>query len=296
MTIGIRKMLLCAIGLISGLTVWPFAELVLHFQESFSSYLLFTVVLGATFGFVIGGVFGSRDGLFSGIKRHLLLGVIRGGLIGLVGGIIGFLCGQLVLFLGGEYLIHSKVAYNTIALPLSRSAGWGVLGIFIGMIDGLRSRSMIKFRAGIIGGLAGGIIGGAFLEYMRLLLPIGIIARLTGFLIFGLSIGFFYSLVEERLSYGYLKVLNGREKGREFLVSNNTIKIGKSTTNDIILGGYASIAPDHARISIINGNVVLQKVSTKWGVMANDQSVDEHMLKIDDVIQIGRAKLLYGYL
>jgi len=66
--------------------------------------------------------------------------------------------------------------------------------------EGIRSKSINKARNGILGGFVGGILGGFVFEYLRILLPGNIYARLTGLVVLGLLIGVFYGLIEINLS------------------------------------------------------------------------------------------------
>ena len=266
----------------------------LLFQAGFPSYLVFSVFLGTIFGVVIGAFFGSGDGIIMSHRRSIVTGVVQGMAIGAVGGAAGFFIGQAVLFLTGEYLIHSMRRFNTVGMPVSRAIGWAVLGLFAGMIDGARSRSWKKVRVGIIGGISGGFLGGLALEYFRIAFPGTVFARLLGLLVFGLFIGFCYGFVEVRLSYGVLTLLNGRFKGREFLINQKKLGIGALQKNDIMLEGYHDISESHALIRVKKDDVYISPVEN-GRVLVNDDPVEEHLLKYEDVIKIGSAKLLYQY-
>lgn len=289
-----RRIFLCLVGLLAGLAAWPAAEITLLFQSKFPSYLVFSIFLGVVFGLVIGAFFGSGDGIIMSHRRSIVTGVARGIVIGAAGGAIGFLIGQGVLFFTGEYLIHSMRRFNAVGMPISRAIGWAVLGLFVGMVDGVRSRSWNKIRVGIIGGISGGFLGGLALEYFRTAFPETVFARLLGLLIFGLFIGLLYGFVEVRLSYGVLTLLNGRYKGREFLINQKKLRIGALEKNDIKLEGYNYVSDCHALVSVKKDDVFISRVE-KGKLLVNDDPVDEHMLKYEDVIKIGSAKLLYQY-
>jgi hypothetical protein len=289
-----RRIFLCLVGLLAGLAAWPAAEVTLLFQADFPSYLMFSIFLGIVFGIFIGGFFGSGDGIIMSHRRSIITGVLQGIVIGAIGGAIGFLAGQAVLFISGEYLIHSMKRFNTVGLPVSRAIGWAFLGVFVGMIDGVRSRSWNKIRVGIIGGISGGFLGGLALEYFRMAFPDTVFSRLVGLLIFGFFIGLFYGFVEVRLSYGVLTLLNGRYKGKEFLVNQRKIRIGASEKNDIMLEGYHNISGCHALVSVIKDDVYISPVENS-ALSVNDDAAKEHLLKYEDVIKIGSAKLLYQY-
>ncbi len=295
MSILIRRIYLCVIGMLAGLAAWPFAETALLFQNGFSSYLFFSIFLGIIFGFIMGGFFGTSDGIITSIKRNIISGAVHGALIGIAGGIIGFLIGQAALFIIGDSLIHTTKSFRTIGFPLSRAIGWAFLGIFIGMVDGVRSRSFDKIKVGLIGGIIGGFLGGLVLEYLRLLVPSIMLARLTGLVIFGLCIGLFYGFVENQLSYGVLRLLNGKYKGKEFLINQRKMKIGSTDKNTIVLPGYDKISETHAELISKGDNVTIVSHSPKTVISVNDDKVEQHQLILDDVIQIGSAKFIYKF-
>jgi hypothetical protein len=289
-----RKLILAALGLLAGLAAWPAAELVLHFQSRFTSYLPFLAVLGAVTGALLGAVFGAAEGITSRIKSRIPAGMLLGALIGLAGGAVGLLAGQAALWLFGEAALHSYRSFRTVVLPVSRAIGWAVLGLFVGVGEGVRAASPKKAVVGIIGGVVGGLAGGLALEYAALLFPRLAYPRLIGFLILGLAIGVFYGLVERGLSYGVLRLLAGPLKGKEFLLNQRRLNIGRARSNQIALPGY-QVADRQASIRIRRGEITLVNLEPKVAVLVNERKVEEARLKYGDVLAIGPAKLFFRY-
>jgi MFS family permease len=283
------------LGLLAGLAVWPLAEFTLLYQVQFPSYLTFMIFQGAIFGLIMGGFFGSSEGLISQLKSRIFKGILAGAIIGLVGGVIGFLIGQLMLQIVGGLFISSYRNFTWIGLPLSRAIGWAFLGIFIGMIDGVRSFSPKKILIGFLGGLVGGLVGGFFIEYSKLLLPNFFLFRLVGLMLFGFSIGFFYSLIEQGMSAGVLQVLNGRLKGKEILINQNKLKMGKTKKNDVILIAYSKIANEQAVFKTRAHEVNLVNLSPEVPILVNEEAIKEKKLKFGDVIKMGSVKLYYKF-
>ncbi len=290
-----RRIFLCVIGILAGLAAWPIAEATLLFQTNFPSYLIFTIFLGLVFGLIMGAFFGSSDGIIMSLTYNTLSGMLHGAIIGMAGGVIGFIIGQAALFIIGDIFIHSMKSFNTIGLPISRAIGWASLGIFIGIVDGVRTRSANKIKVGIIGGIIGGFLGGLALEYIRLIIPSITISRMAGLLVFGLLIGFFYGLVENRFSFGVLRLLNGKFKGKEFLVNHRKMKIGSSEKNHIVLSGYTDVSDHHAELLLKGEEVIITNSESKKPVLVNDDKIAKQMLKLEDVIKIGSAKLIFKF-
>jgi hypothetical protein len=289
-----RKLILAALGLLAGAAAWPAAELVLYFQPRFASYLPFLAVLGAVTGALLGAVFGAAEGITSRIKARIPSGMLLGALIGLAGGAVGLLAGQAALWLFGEAALRSYRSFRTVVLPASRAIGWAVLGLFVGVGEGVRAGSLKKALVGIIGGAVGGLAGGLALEYAALLFPRLVYPRLIGFLILGLAIGVFYGLVERGLSYGVLRLLAGPLKGKEFLLNQRRLGIGAARSNQIALPGYR-VADRQALIRIRRGEVTLVNLEPKVAVLVNERKVEEARLKYGDVLAIGPAKLFFRY-
>lgn len=288
----IKRLFLCLIGIAGALAAWPFIETVLYFQHIFPSYLLFSAILGMVTGALMAGFFSSQEGILVN-KARTGIGMATGALVGCLGGCAGFLVGQGVLFILGNYFLLSTQQFKSIGLPISRTLGWAVLGICVGTAEGIRSRESRKILVGLIGGLAGGAVGGAFLELITIYTGFNAAGRLAGLLAFGLSVGFFYGLVEKNLSYGVVRLLNGKFKGKEFLVNQKRLSIGTDKKCDIVLDSYKEVSGHHADILIKKNNVSLKKKSAKGEVSLNDDKITEKELAINDVIKIGGARFLY---
>lgn len=294
MSTFLRKLIFGLIGLLAGLAAWPVAEIILFMQALFPSYLIFSVTQGICVGGVMGGFFGSIESITLSKRGSIISSVFMGSIIGIFGGLIGFLLGQGVLTLVVEYALSNQLFINY-GIPISRITGWTCLGLFIGSVEGIRSLSWIKVKVGIVGGLTGGLLGGLSLEFLRLIIPEIMYARLVGLLILGSMIGIFYSLIEHRYSIGVLKLLNGKLRNKEFLIVNKLTKIGSSDHSDIQLNDYTGIADFHAEIHIRENKILITNLDSKSPVIINEYRIKEHLLKYEDIVHIGTAKLLFFY-
>lgn len=290
----LRKLIFGLIGLLAGLAAWSVTEVILFMQSLFPSYLLFSVTQGICVGGVMGGFFGSIESITLSKHGSILPSVLMGVLIGIFGGLIGFLLGQGALSLVMEFLFTSQ-GLNDYGIPISRIIGWTCLGLFIGSVEGIRSLSWTKIKVGTMGGLIGGLFGGISLEFLRLLIPEIMYARLVGMLIMGSSIGIFYSLIEHRYSIGVLKLLNGKLKNKEFLIIKKLTKIGVSGQSDIQLKDYTGVDNEHAEIYIRDDKIMIANLDSKSPVIINEYRIKEHLLKYEDIVHIGTAKLLFFY-
>ena len=295
MSTAVRRVIILALGFLGGLCAWPVAEAILTAQGRFPSYLVFLVVLGALSGAIIGAFFGAAEGITSRVRTRIRAGMLLGGAAGCVGGVAGMLVGQAVLWVIGESFLRSSASFRLVVLPVSRAIGWGALGIFIGAGEGARAASPRKIGIGVLGGLAGGLVGGFALEYARVLSPSFTLWRLLGFVILGLSISLLYALVESGMSFGVLRVLTGPLKGKEYLLNQGRMRLGRSRRNEIALTGYDDLAEVQARIRIRRREVVLENLASAPELLVNEKKVQETRLKLGDVIHLGSARLFYRY-
>ena len=287
-----KKIFFCIIGLIAGLAAWPVAEVFIYYQSKFPSFLVFSISVGLTIGLVINVFTSTSEGIVLADKRKIIKGMVAGLVVGSIGGLIGFLIAQLCLFIIGQYLIQSLNDFNTYGIIIARSIGWSILGIFIGITEGIRAGSFKKFYVGMIGGFLGGLVGGVVMEILKSALNNTIVARLLGFLVFGFFIGLFYVIIEGKLSYGLLNLLNGHYKGKDFVINQKKLKIGDSKKNDIVLADYNM--PDVAAEIFIKRDVVyIKSLSNRSKMTINDDVINESKLLFGDVIKIGDAKFLY---
>jgi len=295
MSATLRKMIFCLIGLLAGMAAWALSEIVLFFQPSFSSYLLFSISLGGILGAIMGGFLGSTEGIGYSMPSRIRSGILMGTLIGIPGGALGFLAGQGSLFLIGELFTHTQKDFQQIGIPLSRVISWAFLGMFVGSVEGIRSFSARKIQVGLLGGLLGGTLGGIAMESLSLFFPGLAYSRLIGLMVLGAAVGLFYGLVESHFAQGMLKLLNGSLKGKEYLLLQRRTKIGKGKKADIQLADYQGLSDLHATFQTKNGEILLKSLDQKKKVKINEEPILEQVLRLEDVIQIGSAKFLFSY-
>lgn len=294
MTSLVRRVVIVAVGLLGGLFAWPLIEVCVNLQSVFPSYFAFTLAAGVVAGAAIGAFFASAEGLMAASPRTALGGALGGAAVGAVGGVAGAFAAQALLFAAGEGLTQAAGDRAALGLALARAAGWAVVGAAVGTGEGLRARSLKKACLGAAGGAAGGFAGGLALAWAMAVRPDLAAGRLLGLLAMaGLTAGA-YALLEKRFALGALKVLNGPLKGKEFLINQRLIGLGAAEGAAVCLKGYRDVGPDHALLRAKSGGLSVEPRGGK--VLVNEAAVEgRRELKLDDVVQVGGAKLLYGY-
>ena len=293
MTNSIRRLMIVALGLLGALFAWPLIEACVSMQARFPSYLAYSMLVGIAAGAAMGAFFGSAEGLLGHSYRKAAAGAVSGIIVGLAGGLLGTFVAQALLFLSGQSLLQAEKGNSGALLVVARAAGWAIVGCAIGTSEGIRAKSLKKVLLGALGGLGGGFAGGLVFAWLGTASPAFYVGRLLALMLMGGLISLFYSLLERRFAAGSFKALNGPLKGKEFLVNQRRLTIGSKGNEAIVLKGYRDIAGMHASIKVAHGELAISSRGGK--VLVNETSVETVNLKLDDVIQIGSAKILYGY-
>jgi hypothetical protein len=248
MTNLMRRLMIVALGLLGALLAWPLVEACVARQAFFPSYLAYSVVAGIAAGASMGAFFGSAEGLLDRSYKKALAGALSGIATGVAGGVLGSFAAQALLFLSGESLLQSAPLRNGALFVIARAAGWAVIGCAIGTSEGIRARSLKKALLGAAGGLGGGFAGGLLFVWFGTAFASFYVGRLLALMVMGGLISFLYSLLEKRFAAGTFKALNGPLKGKEYLMNQRRISIGRTESLDIVLKGYQNVAPLHALI------------------------------------------------
>lgn len=217
-------------------------------------------------------------------------------------------CG-LGLVLGFLFSFIANVVYNlmlnivaefgvrNISSPLcwiSRSIGWAVFGMAGGLVFGIVSKSGKKTLYGMLGGVIGAAIGGLLFDPICMLVGGAEASRAIGMSILGASTGIAIGLVESALKDRWLYVSSGPLAGKQFVLYQDLVTIGRSQANVIYLFKDPAILEQHATIEHRAGRSLL----TAYGPMVVSgqplQSRMQRAISSGDVIQIGRYTFTYA--
>ncbi len=300
-----RVLLFTLAGLAAGLLTWLVSDVSglirigdnvgqLSTDEARGYWLVF-----ACWGGFIGVLISIADALFSGSKpewpKIIGIGAFVGILAGLFGGALGM--GAFATL----YVFPANNPFDFLRNILGRAAGWAFIGALAGTAPGWRKWSLAVGRNGLIGGFIGGVLGGSTFEIIPYLLvgmarP-GIVARLFGFVITGAMIGLFVALVQQLLKEAWIRVVVGRNEGKEVLIEKQETTIGRYELSDITLFGDPKVARTHAILTAQPGGrfVLRDTGESPLGLLVNGQPVNrEIVVKNGDQIQIA-SKLLVFY-
>lgn len=210
-----------------------------------------------------------------------------GGVIGAVGGVIlSLFIDKIYAFLGGGN--NESMATQMFA----RTVGWGIIGLFLAIAPGILMRSGKKLLTGLLGGLAGGLLGGLLFDPIGMLTSSGVISRLVGIVGIGMLSGVGIGMLENAFKSGWLKVLVGPIKGKQFIIYRNPTRIGSSPQSEIYLFKDPTISPMHAAITLSGGKFIIEHIGT-GNTYVNGAPITKKKLAIGDEISIGNTRMLF---
>jgi hypothetical protein len=173
---------------------------------------------------------------------------------------------------------------------LARSLGWMVMGLGIGAAQGVLERSPVKIRNGLIGGAAGGFLGGLLFD------PIAgsgsdFSSRAAAFVILGIAIGALIGLAHVVLKEAWLTVVDGFGAGRQLILTEKVTVLGRGDHLPLPLLGYAGrdLESEHARITRQpDGRYVIEDNGSRVGTSVRGEPIRGPVaLGHGDLIRLG---------
>jgi len=306
-------------GAVGGFLGWLLQENLIHYRAVLEHGVCTSVpltgaehtTLALCTGGIIGMFLGSMDGIVEGssykLRRGVMIGLIAGFLIGGVGLNLG---GAAYAALGGSDSVPQHPSLiHFLQQMIARSAGMTLLGVAVGVGSSLSTMSGKSIRNGAIGGLLGGMLGGFLFDILpSAIAPVtavvgdigcheaGATSRAVGFISIGAFTGFFIGLVQELLKDAWVKVLAGRNEGKDFILSRPMNILGRDEKCDVPLYGDSQVATQHAAIRAEGHRHVLIDAGAPAGTLVNGQALvsrGEQMLRDGDMIQIGSHRILF---
>lgn len=248
-------------------------------------------LLGVVLGLAIGGFLGLSEGIAEGTASRLWRSLGWFTFLGAIGGYLGLYFGQsLYASLGGGR--NAPFVQELLA----RSLGWMLIGLFLGMSFGVPNLSVRRGLNGAIGGAIGGFLGGFFFQTLigtQVFQPMH--GRFIGFAMVGAMIGFFINLIAEAMKQVWVKVLIGRNEGREHVIDTAIAYIGRDELADVPVFLDPVVPKRMASLRQTNGRYALYAESARPQITVNGEPLEQgRLLKDGDAIQFGRVTLAYN--
>jgi Inner membrane component of T3SS, cytoplasmic domain len=262
----------------------------LFLTEQDLNTLLGGAVIGGAIGYFVVGVEALRDQSLVRFARLASYGV----LLGSVGGALGMYFGDQV-----NHLLIKILGANLIVTMLARGLGWSLLGVAIGMSEGIAARSLGKFSYGMLGGALGGFVGGALFElfhsFYRASLSTTFFWSALGLVILGACIGSLSALVQSVFQPANVRVLRGWQEGREYPLEKPETLLGRAEHADIALFRDMKVEKEHCLIKRNREKYLLVNNGAPPEVtLVNDRPVPHACeLQDGDRIQLGNVLLRF---
>jgi pSer/pThr/pTyr-binding forkhead associated (FHA) protein len=314
MSLQARTVLNLIAGAVGGFLAWLLVDPTGWFSSLFDNGLVMSEYsaewwLQVFFGGIVGGVIGFLLGLVNALGDDSAQMRLRGALvhtaIGFAGGSVGIGLGQIVYG-----IIAPRSAGTGIITPgdfvlvlVARALGWSVIGAGIGLAQGAARRSAKVVRQGVFGGCVGGLIGGVLFQCAATTIQSPHIARLLGIVSIGSCTGLFIGLVQAFFRRAWIRVVLGRNEGKEYLIDKPVVVIGRSELADIGLFGNPSIMPHQCALEQVGGRyrlrAIFEEPPARRGVGQADVKVNGAVVNPDvwltdgDTIVIGDRTLRF---
>lgn len=259
------------------------------------------VFLAVTF---IGLAAGAFSGFTRGSMRHMWTQLGVGAALGAVGGLLGYSIGGMLvgMIFGGDVFVRNSPILVT---SVARMVAMAPLGLCLGAAIGATNLTSRGLMAGAIGGFVGGAAAGVLFDPVAFVLgplkmlmsgtnEVGGPSRAATFLLIGFCVGLFTGLVDLWTRHAWVRLVLGRNEGREWPLDSQVTTFGRDERALVPLFGDGSVAPLHASVVRQGGEYVLHDAGTPVGVGLNGAKLlQPTSLKPGDTFQIGSHQLQF---
>jgi pSer/pThr/pTyr-binding forkhead associated (FHA) protein len=263
------------------------------------------MIMGFAVGSLVGMGIGGASGYFQGSKKHLIRGLIFGLIFGFLGGRLGIMLGSKIfdMVLGGA----DQMSSNPISIIVARAAGWSIFGGFLGLAEGAVGMNIRRAVQGLVGGLIGGFAAGIVFDIVGNTVGIavalggnpgqvnevGAIPRAIGLTTVGAGIGLFIGIIEAVSKVAWVRLVLGRNEGREWQLDGAQTNLGRDERAHIPLFGDQNVAPLHAMILKNGRSYILQDNQSPIGTGLNGARITQANLNHGDTIMVGSHQLQF---
>lgn len=291
--------ILCAIG---GLVGWILTEPMLPNNPLDPAWnrAEFMMVVACLLG--IGLLGGLHQGLIRGGSRNIGLGIALGAVFALTCGLVAYnLAGVIASAVWGQ----SWATSGNLSAVLPRTFVFAFLGLGAGAGVGIAQRSLRGVMSGAFGGLIGGGASGMIFDVIGMSLgsvaaaatggaEAGSIGRAIFWPMMGLCIGIFTALIEQATRQAWVRLVLGRNEGKEWAIDHSQTNIGRDERAHVPLFGDTNVAPLHATIVKNGSQYILHDAGTPLGVGYQGVRISAPViLNPGDTFQIGQHQLQF---
>lgn len=272
----------------------------LQSKERLYGLLLFPLVAG-----LIGLFVGAADGLICHLPRRALLCGAVGLVVGLVGGFVCDIAAEIAYApltqLAMKQSKNPAFGLSTLGFVVQvfgRTLAWGMVGVAMGLGQGIALRSKRLLIYGLLGGVIGGLLGGMLFDPIDQILlgPDKASAhwsRMIGLLVIGVTVGTMIGVVELLARDTWLRMTQGPLTGKEFMLFKDVMNVGSSPRSDIYLFNDPFVASEHAVIRTVGDECEVEARQATHPILLNNNAIRKARLRHGDTVAIGRTIFVF---
>lgn len=297
------------VGALAGLAIWLLFEPMAPANSLGLAWdqweMWFVLCLGAGIGLAVGGL----NGWIQGSRTHLLRGAGLGLVFGAIGATLGHSVGGAIANAVFGPGIIGNPAVNIATATLARAVALTPIGIFLGAAIGASSLNLKRTIQGLIGGMIGAAVGALLFDTLSSVIgplavtvenvqhgqtaEIGAPARALYAVLLGGLIALFIGIVDLVSRRAWVRLVLGRNEGKEWPIDAPQTFIGRSEGVGVPLFGDPNVAPMHACITKQGGAYFISDGGSPSGTMVNGQRIQSAPLFSGAQIQIGSFMLQF---
>ncbi|MFO1063539.1 MAG: FHA domain-containing protein [Pirellulales bacterium] len=89
-----------------------------------------------------------------------------------------------------------------------------------------------------------------------------------------------------------INILNGIEQGRSIRIEDRTLKFGRSSSADVVIGGDALVSSRHLQIGREGNSFFVTDLGSTNGTRVNDEPITRKLIRVGDKVQLGSTVCL----
>lgn len=294
-------------GAIAGLVIWmifePFAP-PLGGARWATWELQFILCLGMAIGLTVGGL----NGWIQGSRAHILRGAGLGLVFGGIGAPLGYQIGGGIvnsMFGGGIFIGDAAMPTKMLARFIALTP----IGLFLGGAIGASTLNTRRTIQGVVGGVIGAAVGalifdpfGRTLSSMNVALSgaqtghsveTGAPSRALYACLIGGLIALFIGLVDLIARSAWVRLVLGRNEGKEWPIDAPQTFIGRNERAGIPLFGDPDVAPMHACINKQGNSYSISDGGSPGGTYVNGQRIQSAPLFHGAEIRVGSYRMQF---
>lgn len=259
------------------------------------------MILFAVVAAMVSMAIGMADGIVCRAPRRILLAGAVGLVVGFLGGFVSHIIANLVYMPLTTMATaqHGDAAGGMTTLGFlmqtgGRGLAWCLVGMAMGLAQGIALRSTRLLIYGFLGGVIGGLLGGLLFDPVQFLIvgadsPSAHWSRLIGLLVIGGAVGAMIGVVELLARDAWLRMVQGPLAGKEFVIFKDIMHLGSSPRSEIYLFNDPQVEPQHATIRSVGDNYEIECDARTHGLLVNGRPMQRGRLHHGDQIEIGRT-------